>query len=313
MPKSYSVDLRERVIDAVEEGASRREAAERLDVSASSAIRWLQSWRKEGVRAPKPRGGSRSALEDYAEEIGALVAENPDWTLDELVVSMGKQRIPGSRSALWRFLERHGITFKKKVLRASEQDRDDVARARRRWIQKQGLLDSSCLVFIDETSVNTSMVRLYGRCPRGERLVGRVPFGAWKTLTFVAGLRCNGMTAPFVFQGAMNGEIFLAYIEQCLVPTLKRGDIVMMDHLQAHMVSGIKEAIDAAGAELRYVPQYSPDLNPIELPFSKLKAHLRKAAARTVRTLCHRIGSFLPQLSAKECANYFAHDGYAPV
>ena len=188
-----------------------------------------------------------------------------------------------------------------------------MARARRRWIQKQGLLDSSCLVFIDETSVNTSMVRLYGRCPRGERLVGRVPFGAWKTLTFVAGLRCNGMTAPFVFQGAMNGEIFLAYIEQCLVPTLKRGDIVMMDHLQAHMVSGIKEAIDAAGAELRYVPQYSPDLNPIELPFSKLKAHLRKAAARTVRTLCHRIGSFLSQLSAKECSNYFAHDGYAPV
>jgi transposase len=313
MPRSYSADLRERVIKAVEEGASRREAAERLDVSVSSAIRWLQSWLNEGVCAPKPRGGSQSALEDYADKILALVDEHPDWTLDELIVAMQKRRISGSRSALWRFLERHDLTFKKKVLRAAEQEREDVARARRRWIQKQGLLDTSCLVFLDETSVNTSMARLYGRCPRGKRLVGRVPFGTWKTLTFVAGLRRDGMTAPFVFEGAMNGETFLAYIEECLVPTLNRGDIVMMDHLRAHMVSGIKEAIEAAGAELRYLPEYSPDLNPIEHPFSKLKAHLRKAAARTVRTLCHRIASFLPQLSAKECANYFAHDGYAPV
>jgi transposase len=313
MPRSYSADLRERVIKAVDEGASRREAAERLDVSVSSAIRWVQSWRKEGVCAPKARGGSRSALEDYADEILALVDEHPDWTLDELVVVMQKRRISGSRSAFWRFLERHDITFKKKSLRADEQDRADVALARRRWIQKQGLLDSSCLVFLDETSVNTCMARLYGRCPRGERLVGRVPFGSWKTLTFVAGLRRNGITAPFVFEGAMNGETFLAYIEQCLVPTLNRGDIVVMDNLQAHLVAGITEAIEAAGAELRYLPRYSPDLNPIEMPFAKLKRILRKAAARTVRTLRHRIGSFVPRLSAKECANYFAHDGYASI
>jgi transposase len=313
MPRSYSADLRERVIDAVEEGASRREAAERLDVSVSSAIRWLQSWRKEGLCAPKPRGGSRSALEDCAEEILVLVAEHPDWTLDELVVSMQKRRISGSRSALWRFLERHDITLKKKSLRAAEQNRADVARARRRWIGEQGLLDSSCLVFIDETSVNTSMARLYGRCPRGDRLVGRVPLGTWKTLTFVAGLRCDGMTAPVVIEGAMNGETFLAYVEQCLVPTLNRGDIVVMDHLKAHKVAGIRQAIEAAGAELRYLPEYSPDLNPIEMPFSKLKGLLRKAAARTVRALRRRIGLFVPRLSAKECANYFTHDGYAPI
>jgi len=115
MPRSYSADLRERVIDAVEGGASRREAAERLDVSVSSAIRWLQSWQKEGVSAPKPRGGSRSALEDYADEILALVDQQPDRTLDELIVAMQKRRISGSRSALWRFLERHDITFKKKA------------------------------------------------------------------------------------------------------------------------------------------------------------------------------------------------------
>jgi transposase len=180
-------------------------------------------------------------------------------------------------------------------------------------MRQQGLLDSSCLVFIDETSVNTTMTRLYGRSPQGERLVGRVPFGAWTTLTFVAGLRCNEMTAPLVIEGAMNGETFLAYVKQCLVPTLSRGDIVVMDNLKAHKVPGIKDAIEAAGAELRYLPQYSPDLNPIEMSFSKLKAYLRKAAERTVRSLRRRIGSFVSRLRAEECANYFAHAGYVSI
>src|ERR1039457_5041102 len=151
----------------------------------------------------------------------------------------------------------------KNSLRAAEQTRADVARARRRWVREQGLLDSSCLVFIDETSVNTNMARLHGRCPRGERLIGRVPFGTWKTLTFVAGLRCDGMTAPLVIEGAMNGESFLAYVEQCLAPTLNRDDIVVMDNLKAHKVAGVEQAIEAAGAALRYLPKYSPDLNPI--------------------------------------------------
>jgi transposase len=201
----------------------------------------------------------------------------------------------------------------KKSLRAAEQERADVARARRRWIREQGLLDSARLVFIDETSVNTSMTRLYGRSRRGERLIGRVPFGAWKTLTLVAGLRCDEMTAPMVIEGAMNGETFLAYIEQCLAPTLNRGDIVAMDNLKAHKVDGVEEAIEAVGAELRYLPKYSPDLNPIEMSFSQLKAFLRKVAERTDRSLRRRIGSFVPSVSARECANYFVHAGYAPV
>jgi DDE superfamily endonuclease len=139
----------------------------------------------------------------------------------------------------------------KKSLRAAEQQRPDVARARRHWIRQQGLLDTSSLVFIDETSVKTTMARLYGRGPRGERVIGRVPLGTWKTLTFVAGLRCDEMMAPLVIDGAMNGEIFLAYTKHCLAPTLSRGDIVVMDNLSAHKVAGIKEAIEAAGAELR--------------------------------------------------------------
>ena len=144
----------------------------------------------------------------------------------------------------------------KKVLHASEQERADVARARRRWMRKQGLLDSTHLVFIDETSVNTNLTRSYGRGPRGDRVIGRVPFAAWKTLTFVAALRCDRMTAPMMIKGALDGEVFLAYVEQCLSPTLKRGDIVVMDNVPAHKVEGVQEAIEAAGARLLYLPPY---------------------------------------------------------
>lgn len=186
-----------------------------------------------------------------------------------------------------------------------------MARARRRWIREQELLDSTHLVFIDETSVNTNMTRAYSRGPRGERVIGRVPFGAWKTLTFVAALRSNGMTAPMMIRGAMNGEAFVAYVEQCLVPTLKRGDIVVMDNVATHRVAGVREAIEAAGATLRYLPPYSPDLNPIELSFSAFKAFLRKCAERTEDALRRRAGQFVRRLSAETCANFFAHDGYA--
>ena len=200
----------------------------------------------------------------------------------------------------------------KNTLRAAEQDRPDVALARRRWKRLQGrLLNSTRLVFIDETAANTKMVRLSGRSPRGERLVGCVPHGHWKTLTFVAALRRGGMRAPWVFDGPMTGKTFLAYVERCLAPTLTRNDIVVMDNLRAHKVSGVREAIEAKGATLRYLPQYSPDLNPIEMPFSKLKAVLRNAAERTIPRLRRRIGSFSRALSATEASNYFRHAGYA--
>jgi transposase len=310
MPNPYSVELRERVIARVESGASRREAAEHFEISPSAAVKWLQRWRDAGSAMAIPHGGSTSPLEKRANWLLALIAEQPDLTLDEVLVAMRKRRIAGSRTALWRFFARHKITFKKS-LRAAEQERADVARARRRWIREQGMLDSTRLVFIDETAANTKMVRLSGRCPRGERLVGRVPHGHWKTITLVAALRHNGITAPLVLDGAMTGETFLAYVEQCLAPTLMRKDIVIMDNLSAHKVPGIREAIEAAGATLRYLPQYSPDLNPIEMLFSKLKAFLRKLAERTIPRLCGAIGSFVPRLSARQAANYFRHAGYA--
>jgi transposase len=204
-------------------------------------------------------------------------------------------------------------SLSKKSLQAAERKRADVARARRRWIREQGLLDPARLVFIDETAVTTNMVRLNGWNPRGERLVGDVPMGHWETVTFIAGFRQTGIVAPMLIKGAMNGEAFLAYIEQCLVPTLKRKDIVVVDNVSFHKVAGVEEAIQACGAELRYLPQYSPEFNPIELVFHPLKALLRKAAERTIKGLERRVGSFIRALDPSECMSYFRHSGYEPL
>jgi transposase len=303
--------LRARVIEEVETGASRREAAERYGISPSVVVIWVQRFEETGSVAAKPSGGSTSPLEQHAEFLLGLIANQPELTLDEIVAAMRKRRIAGSRSAVWRFFARRNISCKKKTLYAAEQKRADVAHARRRWMREQGMFDPARLVFIDETCTNTALVRLRGRAPRGERLVGYAPHGHWKTITFVGGLRQRGMTAPFVLEGAINGPMFLAYVKQCLVPTLKRGEIVLMDHLPAHKVAGIAEAIEAAGATLIYLPKYSPDLNPIELAFSKLKAHLRKAAEHTILRLLRRIGRVVSDFSPQECRNFFRHAGYA--
>jgi len=165
-------------------------------------------------------------------------------------------------------------------------------------------------VFIDETAVTTKMVRHYGRSPRGERLVAKVPHGHWKTLTLVAALRIDGLTAPYVVDGALDGPSFLAYVEQVLVPTLQKDDIVLLDNLRTHKVDGVRQAIEAAGAKVRFLPAYSPDLNPIEQAFAKLKAALRKGAARTVKALLRLIGKLLKSFAPEQCANYFRHAGY---
>lgn len=154
------------------------------------------------------------------------------------------------------------------------------------------------------------MVRTHGWAPRGKRLVASVPHGHWKTLTFIAALRVDRLTAPYVVDGAMNGPAFLAYVEEVLVPTLAKGDIVFMDNLRTHKIAGVAEAIEAAGARVRYLPAYSPDLNPIEMAFAKLKAALRKGAARTVKALLRLIGRLIKTFAPEECANYFRHAGY---
>jgi transposase len=156
------------------------------------------------------------------------------------------------------------------------------------------------------------MARRYGRAPRGQRLVAGVPHGHWKTSTFLAALRHDRITAPCIIDGAINGETFLAYVEQFLVPTLSPGDIVILDNLGSHKVTGVRQAIEAAGATLLYLPPYSPDLNPIEQLFAKLKALLRKAAARTVDALYAAIAAALAACHPDECSNYLANAGYIP-
>jgi transposase len=202
------------------------------------------------------------------------------------------------------------LVAQKKSLRAAEQDRPDVAEARAQWRAGQADLNQERLVFIDESGASTKMTRLYGRCARGKRLVCAVPHGHWKTTTFVGALRQDGMTAPCVIDGPINGETFLAWVEQSLVPTLRPHDIVVMDNLSSHKVKGVRQAIEAVGATLHYLPPYSPDLNPIEQYFAKLKSLLRKAAARTRETLDNAIADSLTRFSPTECANFLANSGY---
>jgi transposase len=179
------------------------------------------------------------------------------------------------------------------------------------WRFWQAHLHPQQLVFIDETGAHTKLARLYGRAFRGQRLVAKIPYGHWKTTTFVGALRVAGITAPLVVDGPMNGAIFRAYVEQQLVATLRPGDTVIMDNLAAHKVAGVREAIEAADARLVYLPPYSPDLNPIELAFAKLKALLRSAAARVVDQLEDTIVRALEQFTGNECSHYFRHCGYS--
>jgi transposase len=188
-----------------------------------------------------------------------------------------------------------------------------VAEARALWKANQSKLDPTRLVFIDETGASTKMVRTHARAPKGQRALARQPFGHWKTTTFTAALRHDGLTAPFVLDGPMNREAFLVYVDRVLGPTLKPGDIVVMDNLPAHKGEQVRALIQARDAKLMYLPPYSPDLNPIELAFAKIKGLLRKAAERTVPALWNRIGAILNDFTPQECSNYFHHDGYAPT
>jgi len=196
------------------------------------------------------------------------------------------------------------------VIQAAEQDRADVKEKRRAWGERVPGLDPTKLVFLDETGANTKMTRRYGRAPRGQRVVGRVPHGHWKTTTFVAGLRAEGLVAPMVIDGAMNGDVFVAYAQQVLVPTLRAGDIVVLDNLSSHKRVAAVRAIERAGCSVAYLPPYSPDLNPIELAFAKIKAQLRAAELRTIDKVENFFGTVHEAFTPEECRSYIRHSGY---
>lgn len=188
-----------------------------------------------------------------------------------------------------------------------------MASRRARWRRHQGRIDPKRLVFIDETWAKTNMVPLRGWSPKGTRLIGRAPHGHWRTMTFIAALRHDRIDAPFVLDGPINGEAFRAYVEHVLVPTLEPGDIVVADNLGSHKGQSVRRAIRAARAHLLFLPPYSPDLNPIEQMFAKLKHLLRAASERTMEATWRRIGTLLDRFTSNECANYFKNAGYASV
>lgn len=185
-----------------------------------------------------------------------------------------------------------------------------MSAAREAWFEGHLDLDPNKLVFLDETAASTKMARLYGRAPKGERCRAAVPYGHWKTVTFTAGLRSNGLAAPWVIDGAMDGAAFRTYVAQVLAPQLRHGETVIMDNLPAHKVKGVREVIEAVGARLLYLPPYSPDFNPIEAAFAKLKALLRAEAARTIPDLWAAIKRALDRFTPAECRNYLAAARY---
>jgi len=201
----------------------------------------------------------------------------------------------------------------KKTLFALEQARPDIAHRRRHWRARQAGLDPRRLVFIDETWIKTNMAPLRGWGPKGQRLRSFVPHGHWRTLTFLAALRCDRLTAPCVFDGPINGQCFLAYVQQQLVPVLRPGDIVVMDNLGSHKSAAVRHAIRAAGARLRFLPPYSPDLNPIEQAFAKIKHWMRLASTRFLDDTWRQVGHLAANFRPRECRNYFVNAGYASV
>lgn len=311
---AHSEDLRIRVIAAVlEDGLSRHEAARVYRVGVASVIRWVDGHEEDGRVGPLPMGGDRrSVLKPYREWLLALRRAENDLTLDEVCARLWAEHgIEADKSMLSRFFAAEGVSYKKTV-HASEQQRPDVAAAREAWRAGQAEL-SGRLIFLDETWTSTAMTRRWGWSDVGERALGHAPGGHWKTTTFLAGLCAEGLIAPFVIDGPINGEAFRAYVEHVLVPELKPGDIVILDNLSSHKDAEAARLVAAAGAQLLFLPPYSPDLNPIEMMFAKLKALLRKAGARTVEGLWAAIGALLDRITPAECRNYIRHCGYASV
>lgn len=309
--KAYSQDLRERVVRACDQHrGTRQQIADLFGVSTAWIRRLLQRRRQTGSFAARPRGGCTAVKLDTDQRfrLVELVAEDPDATLAELRQRLG---VAVDLSTIHRALDRFGLALKKKVLHAAEQDRPDVRHKRATFRGRAASVDPRRFVFLDEVGAHTALTRLYGRAPRGQRVVGRVPQAHWETTTLIAAVRHDGVTAPLLFRGATDEWAFRTYVERVLVPALRPGDIVVLDNLAAHRVPWVARRIRKAGAGVWYLPPYSPDFNPIEKIWAKVKASLRKAAARTTEALWEAVAAALKAVTPQDCQNSFAHCGYS--
>jgi len=327
--KPLAQDLRDRVLAAT---GRLKDVATRFGVSLSYVSRARKRLSQLGLASPGAQCNHVPLrLADLREQLLAQVERAPDQTLLELCQWVQREHgIQVGTTTMGKTLKRFKLTLKKKTLHASEQSSPEVAQARvkrfKLTLKKKTLHASEQsspevaqaratwaagrLIFLDETSATTDMTPTRGRSPKGQRCVGHAPGGHWHTTTLVCAMSAQGLLAPLVLDGPINGEAFGAWVQQFLAPELRPGDIVVMDNLGSHKVTGVREAIEGTGATLRYLPPYSPDYNPIEKVFSKLKTLLRKAQARTVEKLWNTIGSLLGQFSGGECENYIRHCGY---
>jgi len=308
--KTYSQDLRERVVRACDQGwGSREQLAELFGVSTAWIRRLLQRRRETGSFAALPHAGGPAPKMDAArrERLAVLVTEQPDATLEELRDRLGAAV---HRSTICRALARLGLPLKKKVFRASEHDRPDVRHKRACFQGRARAISPDRFVFLDEIGAHTSLTRLRGRAVQGQRVYDALPQSHWRMTTLIAAVRPGGLVAPLAFEGATDEAAFAAYVEQALVPVLRPGDIVVLDNLAAHRAKGMARRIRKTGAGVWYLPPYSPDYNPIEKLWAKVKNALRTAKARSTEALWQALGPALAAVTPEDCRNSFAHCGY---
>jgi transposase len=303
-----SNDLRQRILDAVDhrEG-SRRKLAARFKVNTSTITRLLQLRRQTGSFEPRSHGGGVAPTLDHdaLERLRKLVQETPDATLVMLKQKLG---VSGSRMIICRALQKLGLPRKKKSPHASERDTPEVQEERREFAENVEPIEPKRLVFVDETGVTTAMTPAYGRAPRGERVEASAP-ASWESVTVIAAMGLSGVRAPLAFEGALNAATFLTYVEQVLVPALRRGDVVIFDNLTSHLSPAVSQAIEHAGARVLPLPPYSPDFNPIEEMFSKFKEFLRRVGARAKEHLYEAIGDGLREVTPEDILGWFRHAG----
>ena len=304
MGAPYSQDVRDKVLSAFDRGMKTRQVAMAFDVSESWLRRVRQRRRENHETTPRPMGGKRFQKIDRA-QLAELVAGRPDATLRELREGLG---VVCAISAIGAALRKLGLSYKKR--RSTPRSRTGRTSRRAGWRETQRELDAGRVIFIDETWAKTNMTRLRGRAPRGERLIDKVPHGHWMTTTLIGALSIDGVRCSTVVDGPVNADVFGAFVEQVLCPALKQGDIVVMDNLSSHKAERVRRLIESCGAELFYLPPYSPDFSPIEPAFSKIKQSLRSQECRTREVLWSSMQTVLDTVTATDATNYFAHCGY---
>lgn len=313
MPKPITSDLRARVVAAVLTGETLDAAASIHGVGRASANRWTSRFKKTGSLEPTPTGGARNVklTDDVMKELIAYVNENPDATLAQIVLAMEKRNVKIGKSAISEALRKRGLTRKKKSLVATEQKAERVVLLRDAFAKGQHRFDATKLVFLDEAGCHISMTPLYGWAPRGERLHAHVPRNRGTVTTMLGALTIGGLEAVMTIEGSTNSSVFHAFVTEVLAPRLNPGDVVILDNVSAHKNKATKQFLDSVGVTMVFLPPYSPDMNPIEECWSKVKGALRRIGARSIDLLDQAVAAAAEAVTPEDAAGWFAHAGYS--